>query len=166
MEPQQPYRPPASRGFVRPGAAGTSSITRGMIANLQNTRPWVLLMGIVGMIGTVLVFLGGLAMMVIGSLPGVADEAGIGPLAGAALGGVYVLLAILYFIPSFFLLRYAGAIGQVGPQGNPEAFEDALRRQLSFWRFVGILTVAMIVLYLLLIAAIAVMAVIGASQGV
>ena len=164
MEPQQPYRPPAARGFARPSTAGTSSITRGMIENLQKTRPWVLLMGIVGMLGTALVFLGGLAMMVIGSLPGVSDETGFGPLAGAALGGVYVLLAILYFIPSFFLLRYAGAIGEVGPQGNAAAFEDALRRQLSFWRFVGILTAVLIVLYLLLIAAFAVIAVIGASQ--
>lgn len=164
MEPHQPYRPPASRGFARPGASGSSPITRGMIASLQKTRPWVILMGVVGMIGTGLILLAGLAVMVAGSLPGVAGTETMGPIAGTAIGGVYVALAFLYFFPSLFLLRYGGAIGRVGPQGNAAAFEEALTRQLSFWRFVGILTVTLIAVYLLMIAGIAVLAVIGVSQ--
>jgi len=61
-----------------------------------------------------------------------------------------------------YLLRYAGAIKRIGP-ANPAAMEEALARQASFWRLVGILTALLMALYAVAIAVVVAMAVIGAA---
>jgi hypothetical protein len=132
-----------------------------MIDSLVKTRPWVLLIGIVMIVGCVFMVFAGLAMFAIGNIAGLGGE-GLGPTAGAGIGAAYLVLAVLYFFPALYLMRYAGAIKRIGP-ANPAAMEEALARQASFWRLVGILTVLLIGLYVVAIAVIAVIAVMGAA---
>ncbi len=72
---------------------------------------------------------------------------GLDSLGGAALGLVYIFLAFLYFFPSLYLLRYGRAIKRVRGRGDVMAAEDALRHQAKFWRFVGITTAIVLVIY-------------------
>jgi hypothetical protein len=132
-----------------------------MIESLVKTRPWVLLIGIVMIVGCVFMVFGGLAMFALGNIAGFGAE-GLGPMAGAGVGAAYLVLAVLYFFPALYLVRYAGAIKRIGP-ANPAAMEEALARQASFWRLVGILTTVLIGLYVVAIAVIAAIAVIGAA---
>ncbi len=163
MERPDPYRPPRANLSQRPLAAASGGITRNMIDSLLRTRPWVLLIGIVMIIGCVFMVLAGIAMIAVGGFAGMSGEE-FGPLAGAGLGAAYLLLAVLYLFPALYLMRYASAIKRIGP-ANPTAMEEALRQQASFWRFVGILTVTLLAVYVLLIVGIAVMATIGATSG-
>jgi hypothetical protein len=156
MERADPYRPPRAELSHRPGAGPSAPITRGMIESLTKTRPWVLLVGIFMIVGCV--FMAGLAVVMMAM--GGGEE--LGALAGAGLGAVYLLFAILYLVPSLYLLRYAGAIKRITPS-NPAAMEEALSRQASFWRFVGIMAVALMAVYALIIAGAAILAIIGAS---
>jgi hypothetical protein len=161
MERPDPYRPPRADLSRRPAPAAATAITRNMIDSLVKTRPWVLLIGIVMIVGCVFMVFAGLAMFAIGNIAGLGGE-GLGPTAGAGIGAAYLVLAVLYFFPALYLMRYAGAIKRIGP-ANPAAMEEALARQASFWRLVGILTVLLIGLYVVAIAVIAVIAVMGAA---
>ena len=161
MERPDPYRPPRADLSQRPSPAASAAITRNMIDSLMKTRPWVLLIGIVMIVGCVFMVFGGLAMFALGNVAGFGAE-GLGPMAGAGVGAAYLVLAVLYFFPALYLVRYAGAIKRIGP-ANPAAMEEALARQASFWRLVGILTTVLIGLYVVAIAVVAAIAVIGAA---
>ncbi len=163
MERPDPYRPPRANFSQRPAAPGSAAVTRNMLDSLAKTRPWVLLIGIVVIVGCVLMVLAGIAMFAMGNIAGIGGE-GFGPMAGAGLGAAYVLLALLYFFPALYLMRYASAIKRIGP-GSPGAMEEALAQQASFWKFVGILTAVLIAVYVLIFAAVAVISVIGATSG-
>ena len=73
---------------------------------------------------------------------------------GSALGGVptaligliYVVLGALYIIPVVFLFRYATGIQKALTMDLISGMEDALRSQKSFWRFVGILMLILLIL--------------------
>ncbi len=155
MESEQPYRPPEAdvggpaAGGVTYGGGG-EAITPRMVAPLVKTRPWVILLGVMTMIGCGFLILAGFAMvgMALFGLPGMGDE--FGSAGGFMLAVVYLLMAFLYFFPGLYLLRYGRAIKEVDRVANGTTVEAALRHQLSFWRFVGILTVAVIALYLLI----------------
>jgi hypothetical protein len=161
MERPDPYRPPRADLSQRPTPAASAAITQNMIDSLVRTRPWVLLIGIVMIVGCVFMVFAGLAMFALGNIAGLGGE-GLGPMAGAGIGAAYLVFAVLYFFPALHLLRYAGAIKRIGP-ANPAAMEEALACQASFWRLVGILTALLIGLYVVAIAVIAAIAVMGAA---
>lgn len=80
------------------------------------------------------------------------------------LGGVYALFAILSFIPSMYLFKYASAIGALLQNGGSGAMEDALARQKSFFKFYGIyILIVLIIEILAIIAAIAIPLFMGTS---
>ena len=71
----------------------------------------------------------------------------LGPAGGVVFGAFYLLVGVLYFFPSLYLLRYGGAIKRMGGRANTAAIEDALQQQLTFWRFIGILMAGVLILY-------------------
>jgi hypothetical protein len=142
---------PASRG-----------ITSSMIECLEQTRPWVRLLSILGFVGAVFMVLAALLMIVVGGagmVPGMGGG-GAGGMGGVVLGLVYLLLALLYIFPSYFLFRYAGAISSMD-RDVVGGMERALAAQKSFWRFVGIVSLVYLVLILVFIGFMVVVAVTG-----
>ena len=75
----------------------------------------------------------------------------LGAAGGFMLAVVYLLMALLYFFPGLYLLRYGRAIKEVDRIANGETIESALKQQLAFWRFVGILTLVGVGVYVLVI---------------
>lgn len=128
-------------------------ITTGIVDQLKRTRPWVFLISVVGFIftalmatGTVGIFFGGgAAMMGSGMPPGIG---GSGLIMG--MGAMYLVMTILYFVISLYLLKYAGAIKKFIASGTSEDMEHALKHQASFWKLVGILTLVTIVLMIVM----------------
>jgi magnesium-transporting ATPase (P-type) len=116
---------------------------------LRQTRPWVRLMSVIVYISVGFMVLGGLTIFLVGltgnfmgnnsavfaSMPGGTHLAGL----------VYILLAVLYFVPGVFLSRYASAIKTLEFSPAPESLENALKYQKSFWRYVGVFTVVCLV---------------------
>lgn len=145
------YAPPrASLGPVG-GSQGVSAQT---VLLMQQTRPWVLLLGVIGMIVSVLMLLGGLGMMTLGAFATSGSStpaaASVGLLAGMAV--MYAILAFLYIYPSLKLIRYAGAIGRLTRSGRLADLEAALLEQKSFWKYTGMLMLLMIIAYIAVIA--------------
>ena len=162
MEPEQPYRPPSANLSARPVAGGgAAAITPNMVQILESTRPWVVFLGVLGMIGCGFIAIAAVVFIGAGNAMGIEGLEGVG---GAALGGVYVFMAFLYFFPSLYLLRYGRAIKRIRGRGDVVAAEDALRQQLSFWRFVGILAAVVLVLYGVVLALVSLAAVFASGS--
>lgn len=125
---------------------------------LRRTQPWVRLIAIMLFISVAFMVLCGLAVGTMGLFSG---EPGM-----AALMFVYPLVGLVYLFPGIYLTRYASHIG--GYLSNPQGvqLELALDAQRAFWKFVGVLTIVMIGLTLLgIAAAIAVPALLRARMG-
>jgi len=153
MDAEQPYRPPEAdlSGPAAGGATyggGGESITPSMVAPLVKTRPWVVFLGVMTLIGCGLMVLLGLFMGMVG-LGGMGGE--LGAVGGFTIVVVYMLLAFLYFFPGLYLLRYGRAIKEVDRVANGDTIEAALKQQFAFWRFAGILTLAVMGIYLLIL---------------
>ncbi|MBW3670567.1 MAG: type II secretion system protein GspG [Acidobacteria bacterium] len=126
---------------------GTDRLTQDMLDSLRSTRPWVRFLSIIGFIAVGFMILGSIFIIGVGVIGG-GDEEMPGFLM-IGLGLLYLLMAILYVFPSMYLFRYASSITralQPGPKAIP--VQDALRHQKSFWKFVGILTLASMLLYI------------------
>jgi hypothetical protein len=111
---------------------------------LRQTRPWVRLVGILMTVGAVLLVIVG-RILATGLMPGV----GVGE--GVAMFVLYGLVAILYFAPARFLLRYASSISEFENTPTVARMNVALKAQKSFWKFVGIMMVIVLGFYAILL---------------
>jgi amino acid transporter len=120
-------------------------ITPLMIEHLTGTKPWVRLMSVILFISVALmVLLAGVLLLMPTPSP-------MGSGFTLIIAVVYLGVGLLYLFPAYFLHQYASAIRNLEQGGGDVAMEEALRSQKSFWRFVGIATVVVIVLYILMI---------------
>ena len=130
---QPGYGPPGGGGPFAPGS--DAAVER----ELAGTRPWVLFVGIVGM-----VFTGLMAVGVVASLAG-----------GARFGPVEILIniiqVVLLFAMSGMLIRYSNRIGRYRQMRTPYQLEAALDAQLGYWRLVGIMAIVILAIYLVVI---------------
>lgn len=143
--PGPPPLPPQRPG---PGAVPPrDTLTPGMLEALRKTKPWVRFLAILGFIVSVFLILAGIGVAAFALLTGGEGN----PLAGAVgigLGALYAATAILYIIPSRYLMRCAGAIQRaLQSPAKSVPVEEALRYQKSFWKFAGILMLIMIFIY-------------------
>jgi len=132
-----PYQPPATTDYTQRQAGG-GEVPAEAVEALRETKPWVTLLAVLGFVGTGFMVLAGLGVMVM-------DNATL----PAAFGVVYVVIAVLYLLPSLLLIRYSSSIGRLVDGAGPQGLIEALRSQRSFWRAVGIMTLVMIVLMFL-----------------
>lgn len=114
-----------------------------LLAPLLSTKPWVRLCSVMGFIFAVLTIFAAIGMFAMGnSIPGM-------PMGGGVLGVIYLLLGLLYFMPSFYLHKYASAIALADSTNSSTDIALALGYQKSFWKFAGIVTLIMLVLMVL-----------------
>jgi hypothetical protein len=120
-----------------------------MVEHLKNTRPWVLFLAIMMIVGCGFLVIAGLFVLLSGALMGIASRAyDFGDLnMGAVLGliGVfYLFLPAIYVAPIIFLFKFASSVSQLVKAGGAQHMETALRYQKTFWKYMGILTIVMI----------------------
>jgi len=160
-QPQQPPQPQpwaAVQPHAPAAAYGQSAVVAEEVVDiLRSTKPWVRFLSVLGFLGLGLLVLGCLAILVIpmgpmGSMP-------IGPRIGASFA--YLLMGLVQFPAVLFLSRYASRISRLAGTNAPIDLEDALRAQKSFWKYLGILTLVMMILYVLVIVGVLIFA--GAS---
>jgi Family of unknown function (DUF5362) len=105
---------------------------------LGQTQPWARLVGILGFVTVGMMLLIGLgsAAAVLVTQSGEA----------AFLLAVYPLMAVLYVLPSTYLMRYANRIRDFIAGGQQHQLEAALDAQRAFWKFMGIFALVSLVL--------------------
>jgi hypothetical protein len=119
--------------------------------SLRQTRPWTMLLSILGFIAVALMILSGIAMIMGRNFLPLSTDAPALMLTGM----INVALSIFYLIPSIWLLKYSSAISRFLSGGGAIELGNALVYQKSFWKFVGVMTlISLIVAVLGIIAAV------------
>ncbi|HYE53338.1 MAG TPA: DUF5362 family protein [Chitinophagaceae bacterium] len=116
-------------------------------AYLHETARWAKFLAIVGFIACAFIVLAGIfAGSIMSSMGDGFGMAGLG--VGAAI--MYILIALLWFFPCLFLYRFAVRT-QVALRNNEQQNLTAgLANLKSYFKFVGILTIIFISIYLLI----------------
>ncbi len=127
------------------------AITAAMMGYLKQTKPWVRFISIMGFIGTGLLFLLGLFLILGAGLLSSLSRTALGGVPLGLIGFICAALGCLYFFPALHLFRYAGGIKRALISDQVGGMEDALMHQRSFWRFVGILVLIILILQVLVI---------------
>jgi len=141
-----------------------------VIDQLGRTRGWVLFFSIILWIGAVFLILGGLAIVGMGLVAGASGAMGealpkeFGALGGiAALGAIYLVLAVFYIYPALKLGKYAARIRDLASVPSEQNLVAALNEQRAFWKYVGIMVIVMIALYIAIFAVMMVVGIAGAA---
>ena len=116
---------------------------------LLETARWTKFLAIIGF-----VFLGLLIILAIFMGLGFSALAGMTELSGAFGIGMmflYLVIALLYFFPIFYLYKYSVLIRPSIMHSNQEQFNLALSYQRRMFKFIGILMLIVLGLYALLI---------------
>lgn len=164
MTTLDPYAAPAAAA----GGTFAPDVPQGAVEALRGTRPWVRLFSILGFLSAALMVVLGAAVVLGGGASMFGDLGGEGAAAGGmmlGLGVLYLVIGLLYFLPCFYLFRYASRITSITEGGGAAALVDALDQQRRFWRLVGIYTVVMLALYLVAAVVFAIVAATGALAG-
>ena len=155
-----PYASPrAQLDGASMGNASSTEISSAVVNLLRQTKPWVRLLAVLGFIGIAFMLLASVSMLALGSFTGSGLPAGV----GIAMMVGYILMAGIQLPAAIFLNRYASRIGALVNSCAPEDLEAAVSAQKSFWRYVGILTLIMLCLYVLVILVMIVAGIVGMS---
>jgi len=143
------FAPPVSDIAGEPvaGRRGQVGVALGIIEKLEGSRPWVLLLSVMGFISVVFLVFGAMALLL---ADGNLAQNEIPTELKWGMGLAYLVIALLYTFPSLFLFRYARKIKAVRSEGLP-GLEEALDQQRKFWAYVGMMIITFIILWLLFV---------------
>ena len=116
---------------------------------MESLRKWALFIAIMGFIGVGFMLLFALIFVFVGSAMPMPQEA---PFAGGMIGFMYLVLAILYFFPVYFLYKFADNLEHCLKGRDANRFftsMDFLRRHYKFIGIIIIISLAFFVLAML-----------------
>ncbi len=157
-----PYGRPEERGMAQDAVPSDVHHTELIVDRLRATRPWVLLMSITGFIGgAFMVLVAGILVFGVAVSPGASE----GPQVMAIVfgGAFYGFLGAFCFFYAALLIRYFNAIGRVLVTGTTTEVEAAFGAQRTYWKAMGIATIASIVMTILLIGGMVVFSIVIAT---
>lgn len=122
--------------------------------HLTEAAKWARFLAIVGMIFlTFLLFAGLYLSVTLASLESGfdSDNGRTGPMIGAGLGSafIYIVIAVIWFFPLFYLLRFSTELRKALDGENQEILNAAFQSLKVCLRYVGIVTIIILVIYAL-----------------
>lgn len=149
-----PYNTPSANLFGSTQGTSSEGVPQEAIVQLQRTKPWLRLIGVVMWIMVGFMLLGALGIVVAAAIgAGELMKSDMGALGGIGFIGVavmYGVMALIYIYPTVKLWKYGTFIGRLSTSRNPEDLIAALNQQRAFWKFAGIMLILMIVLYIVI----------------
>ena len=138
---------------------------------LRETAKWTTFLSILGFILIAFMVLAGIAMFAAGGMMGASEDmegmpSGMGAMAlfsGGVLGTIYIVAALLYFFPVYYLYKFSSKLKTAFSNNNNEQLTSAFENLKSHYKFLGILAIITIIMYILGII-IAVVAGVGAAM--
>lgn len=124
---------------------------------LREGRKWAKFLAIIGFIFMGLAALGAISIFAL--------SGAISPYMSFPMGGIavfYLVLIGIYFFPIYYLLQFSNKAKEALDTRNTQSLTEAMRLLKSHYKFIGIMFIVMLALYLIvIIGAIA----FGVSQG-
>lgn len=116
-----------------------------VIEHLKRTRPWAQFCSIAGYVTS-------LFLLVIASIMVYHMAEQIPPIHTLLLAGFYLILAVLFLIPSRYLSRYEKSITHLSVSHELTDLEQALADQQAFWKQIAIMILFILTIYLITIS--------------
>ena len=119
-------------------------------AHLSEAARWARFLAIVGMIFLVLMIVMGLfgtAMFLSTSSRMENEYGGMGPYSSGIFATYIVIIAVIYFFPLLFTLRFANNIRTALHANDQQALNSAFQNLKACFRFLGILTIVGLVFF-------------------
>jgi len=121
---------------------------------LRETKKWTYFLAIMGFIGAAFILLVGIIMTIVFSVVDVfanmPDKPDF-PFPFALIGVLYIVLAVVYFFPAYYLYKFSKEMGDALLAWNETKLTSAIRYLKKHFKFIGIMIIAMIALYIVLI---------------
>jgi len=118
---------------------------------LRETAKWAKFLAVLGFIGCALMVI--VALFVASAMSSLTQSSGLGSAYSAGLGVglaiVYILFAALYFFPCLYLYNFSSKMQVALRNNDQDQLGLAFKNLKSCFRFVGILTVIVICLFVL-----------------
>lgn len=124
---------------------------------LRETSKWAKFLSIVGFVFMGILVLASLVMFVFAGTMG-----SMMPFPVSILGFVYLILAIVYCIPIYFLLSFSNKAKAALISRSSATLSESMKYLKSHYKFIGIFTIVMLAMYPI---GIVIALVVGASQG-
>lgn len=121
-------------------------LTGASIENLRMTARWANFISIVGFVFIGLMLLGAFAIMGMSNSYSRILMGNIDPM---TIGIIYLIMAVIYFFPVFYLFQFASKMKQSIEQKNSLTMDEATSFLRRHYQFIGILTIIGISLYVL-----------------
>jgi len=148
-----PYSSPAANLYGSTSGGAADAVSPSTIAILSATKPWVRFISVMMWIGVGLMLLAAAGMGVVSTL-GASKSMPSSPFGGVqfiVLAVVYGVFAFIYIFPALKLWKYANRIVSLGATRSVADLDAALNEQRSFWKFIGVMMVIMLSLYVVAI---------------
>ena len=130
------------------------AITQGVLQQLAGTKPWVRFMAVLMFVGAGFMLLGALVALIAGGAMAASGKVpGFSAGMISAFAILYALMALIYIYPALKLWRYANQIAMLLVSGSVLDLEGALNQQRAFWKFLGIMVLAVFAIYIVAIIA-------------
>jgi hypothetical protein len=123
------------------------------LLHLNEIRKWAHFLSILGFVAVGLLIFAGVIMMVVTSIHSTFQYEPLGML-GPFIGILYLVLAGIYFFPVLYLFNFSKyakqSLMQIGLGGSSaELMSHAISYLKKHFRFIGILTISLLVAYLI-----------------
>jgi hypothetical protein len=121
-------------------------------AYLGEAAKWAKFLAIVGFVFCAFMIIAALfAGSMMNSVMSSAGAGVFGMFGGGFITALYLFGAVLYFFPCLFLFRFASQIQEAIKNHEQIKLQQSFKNLKSFFKFVGILTIIVIAIYILLI---------------
>ncbi|MFC2111183.1 DUF5362 family protein [Bacteroidota bacterium] len=125
-------------------------ITDEIMGFLNEIRRWTKFLSILGFIGCGIMVL---VALLIGPI-----MSSFSPMSGGMtmfpsimISIIYLAIAVLYFFPVLYLFRFSVSMGRAAESGSNDEFNSAFFNLKRHYKFIGIMTIVIISLYILII---------------
>ena len=116
--------------------------------DLYEAAKWAKFLGIVGLFFIFLLLIAGIFMG--SAISSAMEEAGNSmPLSGAAFSTIYVIMAALYLYPTWTFFKFGNLMRSAIRTNNPTIFNEALANLKNCFKFLAMLVIIMLALYIL-----------------
>lgn len=117
---------------------------------LLETAKWAKFLSIVGFVILGIIFIAGLFVMMLGNTISSMTRQPVTPVPFAVIGFIYIVMVIVYFFPILFLYKSAVGLKNGIHSNNQEIFKNGLQNLKAHYKFIGILTIIVLSLYILM----------------
>jgi hypothetical protein len=132
----------------------TLIITEDIRSYIYESAKWSRFLSIVGFILTFFMVIAALSMnSIMTAMSEIPAYSGLAKFGSAGLTLIYLIIALIYFYPSFLMYKFAGSAKQAVLYGDQASLSLAMQKMKSIFKFWGILTIILLSIYMLMLLA-------------